>query len=99
MAGYWPPLLLSSQTGTRKIIKFYACWLLCWVLLTDDFNFYHETTVTEQTLQTGPAFTACQAATNLELRENVVVTTLLLPQPPAFTDNISCSSIVTEEFQ
>ena len=47
----------------------------CWVLLTDDFNLYHETIVTtgttgtivtEQTLQTGPVFTAftvCQTAT------------------------------------
>ena len=50
-----------------------AAMLALWVLLPDDFNFYHETTVsivsivTEQTLQTGPAFTACQTATNLEL--------------------------------
>ena len=61
----------------------------CWVLLTDDFNLHHETIVTigtigstgstgsivtEQTLQTGPAFTACQTATNLQLRENLVTT-------------------------
>ena len=57
-------------TSPSKMME--LCMLACWFLITDDFNLCHETIVTtvtivsEQTLQTGPDFTACQTATNLQ---------------------------------
>ena len=86
------------------------CWL-CWDLLTDDFNLYHETIVTtgttgttgtivtEQTLQTGPAFTAftaCQTATTFTVERKSCHNFTVTFR--ATFDNISSSSTEIKKF-